>query len=93
MEGIGGTPILDGTTPLGRTTSSSGTTSSGGLRPCGSGSGSGDSSNQNQPIECSISDNKITENDPCFQKLVREIMSKPFFEIPENDNEPLSWDW
>ncbi|MCM1002627.1 hypothetical protein [Wolbachia pipientis] len=31
--------------------------------------------------------------DPVFQGSVREVISKPVFETPADDNAPLSWDW
>ncbi|MDR2548465.1 MAG: hypothetical protein LBC34_03150 [Rickettsiales bacterium] len=38
---------------------------------------------------------KIQANaeDQSFQGAVRGVMSKPVFDIPTNENEPLSWDW
>ncbi|MDG7055702.1 MAG: hypothetical protein LJD31_04200 [Wolbachia endosymbiont of Menacanthus eurysternus] len=35
----------------------------------------------------------VNSNEPGFQGSVREVMSKPVFEIPADDNAPLSWDW
>ncbi|MDR2548266.1 MAG: hypothetical protein LBC34_02060 [Rickettsiales bacterium] len=36
---------------------------------------------------------KHTLADPTFKDSVRDIMSQPFFEIPEDVSAPLSWDW
>ncbi|MDR1139233.1 MAG: collagen-like protein [Rickettsiales bacterium] len=36
---------------------------------------------------------KHTLADPTFKDSVRDIMSQPFFEIPEDVDAPLSWDW
>ncbi|MDG7052860.1 MAG: hypothetical protein LKM45_03145 [Wolbachia endosymbiont of Alcedoecus sp.] len=36
---------------------------------------------------------EVNSNDPKFQGSVREVMSQPVFEIPADDNAPLSWDW
>jgi hypothetical protein len=36
---------------------------------------------------------KANAEDPVFQGAVRDVMSKPVFDIPTNENEPLSWDW
>ncbi|WP_425384959.1 hypothetical protein [Wolbachia endosymbiont (group A) of Sturmia bella] len=32
-------------------------------------------------------------SDPTFQGAVREVISQPIFEIPDDPNAPLSWDW
>ncbi|WP_264731822.1 hypothetical protein [Wolbachia endosymbiont (group A) of Sphaerophoria taeniata] len=32
-------------------------------------------------------------SDPTFQGAVREVISQPLFEIPDDPNAPLSWDW
>ena len=36
---------------------------------------------------------EVNSEEPGFQGAVRGVMSKPVFEIPTNENEPLSWDW
>ncbi|WP_265027455.1 hypothetical protein [Wolbachia endosymbiont (group A) of Bombylius major] len=32
-------------------------------------------------------------SDPTFQGAVREVISQPLFEIPDDPNTPLSWNW
>ncbi|QCB62660.1 hypothetical protein EJA99_03475 [Wolbachia endosymbiont of Drosophila mauritiana] len=32
-------------------------------------------------------------SDPTFQGAVGEVISQPLFEIPDDPNAPLSWDW
>ncbi|WCR59378.1 MAG: hypothetical protein PG978_000814 [Wolbachia endosymbiont of Ctenocephalides felis wCfeF] len=36
---------------------------------------------------------EVNSEEPGFQGAVRGVMSKPVFEIPADENAPLSWDW